>query len=124
MEKPKELSPADVYEYILYVETKHDSIVKQVAERGMLPVTYLQEVDRLRSRPSWLTSLPCLVQTDTKTGYRGRALLEKLDSYEVPASTRTSVQASLRKRALWAQDSRHATDEVLSTRTAPLHVRN
>lgn len=123
MEKPKDLTPADVNAYVLYVDTKHDEVVQLARQMGMLPVTHIQEVQKLRVRPPWLTQVPTLVHTETKTGYRGEAMYAHIRAYVVPASHRGFVSGSQKRRQMWEADTKRATETEFDTRNAPIHVR-
>jgi hypothetical protein len=123
MDKPKELGPAETYAYILYVESKKDSLVRYVADKGLLPVVYIQDVHLLRYKPEYLKTLPVLVNTSTKTGYLKEALIQELDRFEPPPSMKKAQSSGIRTRELWARDTQSAEETTFEARSAPLHVR-
>jgi hypothetical protein len=122
MDKPKELTPADVFSFVLYVSSRDDPLVKDIRQRGLSTLVYIQLIDDLPERPAWLRGTT-LVDTENTTGYRGSAIAEFLDGYKIPSHLRIKASRAQQKASRWELDREMAESEVFEERLAPIHVR-
>jgi len=122
MDKPKELTPADIFSFVLYVSSRDDPLVRDIRQRGLSTLVYIQVIDELSERPSWLRGTT-LVDTENTTGYRGAAIGEFLDSYKIPSHLRHKANNAQKKASRWELDREMAESEVFDERLAPIHVR-
>lgn len=124
MDKPRELSAVDLVSFVLYVDCKTDPLVRTLKDKGLGSLMHVQEVHLLHERPSWLSTVPCLVHTETKKGYRNEGIFEFLSTYSIPAYLRPKVAYNSKAKAKWKQDREAAEAEVFEARLAPLHVKS
>lgn len=122
--KPRELSTVDLLSFVLYVDSKHDPIVRLLKDRGFGSLMHVQQVHLLHERPSWLHTVPCLVHTETKKGYRNEAIEVFANSYPLPSYLRPKVASNNKAKVKWQQDKHNAEAEVFDARLAPLHVKS
>lgn len=85
---------------------------------------HVQEVSMLHERPAWLHTIPCLVHTETKKGYRDDAIQTFVSSYPLPSYLRPKVASNHKTKAKRQQDRHNAESEVFDERLAPLHVKS
>lgn len=122
--QPVKLGPADIHKYVLYVDTLRDDIVLVAKQSGLLPLAHVQVADKLRIRPAWLRSLPVLVDTEARQGYRGGAAIAFARAFQPPPELRQQVAATAKRQALWARDQVRAQDAEISTRVTTYYTRN
>jgi hypothetical protein len=122
MDKPKELTAADIFAFVLYVSSRDDPLVRDIRQRGLSTLVYIQLIDDLQERPSWLRGTT-LVDTDNSTGYRGAGIQQFLDEYKVPSHLRNKANSAQKKASRWELDREMAESEVFDERLAPIHVR-
>jgi hypothetical protein len=123
IEQPTKLTPADIAEYVLYVTSSKDDVVSEARERGLLQSAHVQEVSKLHKRPSWLSTLPVLVHTPSRTGYVGPNVQMFLSAYKCPGNLRKAVLEANHRKKLWATDSMRADTDAFEPKSAPSHVK-
>jgi len=96
----------DLYEWILYYDsteqTKEPNLVKQT---GLETFILLQDIQLAKQvLPDWITNLPVLLHTPSKTAYRGNACAQKLVNIELPQEhVRKLQKMSAKKQKLLQQ---------------------
>ena len=75
-----------MYEWILYYDPRvHTKEVSLVKNAGLEQFICLQDITRGPTRlPSWLDTMPVLVNTSQKMAYRGSSCLDTLVNIELP----------------------------------------
>jgi hypothetical protein len=122
--QPTKLRPIDLMSFVVYVDTLQDPVIQKLKEKGLLQLTYVQQVNLLAKIPDWLTKgLPVLVQTDTKKGFRGQALLDFLSTYNVPVTLKHSVFEHSKRKKLWNADTETSEEVPQANRIPQYHIR-
>lgn len=122
--QPVKLRPIDLMSFVVYVDTPQDSIIQKLKEKGLLQMTYVQQVSMLPKVPDWLTKgLPVLVQTDTKKGFRGKSLLDFVNEYTIPVTLKHTVSEQYKRKKLWTTDSELSEEVPPANRIPQYHIR-
>lgn len=124
MNEPTKLSTADLYKYILYVDSSQDPIISLAKQSGLYALSYVQVINKLNQRPSWLRQAPVIVDTTLRKGYRGESSWSFAKHFVPPVELRQQVNAASRRKQLWEKDAHDAAETKVSSRVSTYYVQN
>lgn len=89
----------DAYAWILYLNPEeHVNEYKIVKNANLESFILLQDIRNAKGpKPSWLSTLPALVNTRERKAYRGPSCLKRLVAIELPPE----LMRKLKKKDVW-----------------------